>query len=585
MIYKIFSDLPSFKKIDFHPGLNLLIADKSPGATDQQTRNRAGKTSIIEIIHFLLGSDCKPDSIFRSEKLKEFSFGMEFDLGHARTIVERSGIQPNKILVKTDNFEAWPILPAKKEDIITISNSNWRIILGAIIFGLVEAEDQNLRKKFAPRFRALFSYFARRERKGAFNSPMKQSDMQQLWDQQVALSYLLGLDWIIAQSWQTVREREKTLRELRKAVGEGVFGEAIGTVASLRTELTVAEEKIRRIRQEVKEFKILPQYYELESEASNLSQQLGKFSDENIIDRELIASIESSLEQEQPPALDDLYRLYQEAGILLTDKIKRHFDDLSRFHGSIIENRKSYLSSEIEEAKRRINSRDQGMIALSHRWSEIMALLSSHGALEQYSKLQSRLSKFEAETEVLRQRFSAAEQLEGKKTELDIERKRLLVRLMQDYQERKSQLSHAIIIFQEISSSLYENAGNLTISASNNGPMFEVKIQGKESKGINNMQIFCFDLMLIELCLEKDIGPRFLVHDSHLFDGVDERQIAKALQIGASAANESGFQYIVTMNSDDLPRELPIEFDLKDFILPIHLTDATETGGLFGLTF
>ncbi len=199
--------------------------------------------------------------------------------------------------------------------------------------------------------------------------------------------------------------------------------------------------------------------------------------------------------------------------------------------------------------------------------------------------MQSRLSKLEAETEVLRQRFSAAEQLEGKKTELDIERKRLLVRLMQDYQERKSQLSHSIIIFQEISSSLYESAGNLTVSASNNGPMFEVKIQGKESKGINNMQIFCFDIMLMELCSEKDIGPGFLVHDSHLFDGVDERQIAKALQLGASTAREFGFQYIVTMNSDDLPRELPAEFDLKDYILPIRLTDATETGGLFGLIF
>ncbi len=376
MIYKIFSDLPSFKEIDFHPGLNLLIADKSPGATDQQTRNRAGKTSIIEIIHFLLGSDCGPDSIFRSEKLIGFSFSMEFDLGHAITIVERSGTRPNRILVKTDNFDAWPIKPAKQK-ITTISNSEWRNILGSIIFGLNEAEDQNLGKKFAPRFRALFSYFARRERKGAFNSPMKQSDMQQLWDQQVALSYLLDLDWVIAQSWQTVREREKTLRELRKAVGEGVFGEAIGTVASLRTELTVAEEKIRRIRQELNEFKVLPQYHELETEASNLSQQLGKLSDENIIDRELIDNIESSLEQEQPPALDDLYRLYEEAGVLLTDRIKLHFDDLSKFHESIIENRKFYLSSEIEEANRRISSRDHNMISLSRRWSEIMALLNS----------------------------------------------------------------------------------------------------------------------------------------------------------------------------------------------------------------
>jgi len=163
----------------------------------------------------------------------------------------------------------------------------------------------------------------------------------------------------------------------------------------------------------------------------------------------------------------------------------------------------------------------------------------------------------------------------------------LLVRLNQDYQERKAILSHAINSFQDISSSLYEDvaAGSLTISGSNNGPIFEVRIQGKESRGINNMQIFCFDMMLIKLCLERSISPGFLVHDSHLFDGVDERQIAKALQIGANEAKKYEFQYIVTMNSDDLPKELPEDFNLRDYILPVRLTDATENGGLFGIRF
>lgn len=82
------------------------------------------------------------------------------------------------------------------------------------------------------------------------------------------------------------------------------------------------------------------------------------------------------------------------------------------------------------------------------------------------------------------------------------------------------------------------------------------------------------------------IGPGFLIHDSHLFDGVDERQVAKALQIGAELAEKFGFQYIVTMNSDAVPKEGFGEgFNLEKYILPVQLTDEDETGGLFGVRF
>ena len=42
-----------------------------------------------------------------------------------------------------------------------------------------------------------------------------------------------------------------------------------------------------------------------------------------------------------------------------------------------------------------------------------------------------------------------------------------------------------------------------------------------------NTIIFCFDLMLADLATRRGLSPGFLIHDSHLFDGVDERQVAK----------------------------------------------------------
>ena len=187
--------------------------------------------------------------------------------------------------------------------------------------------------------------------------------------------------------------------------------------------------------------------------------------------------------------------------------------------------------------------------------------------------------------ESLRQRFEAAEQPEGTKNELEIERNRLTLRLRRDFSEQKQRLAEAILAFEETSRRLYESAGSITLEETSNGPMFQFPIQGFRSKGIKSMQIFCFDLMLMRLCAKHGIGTGFLIHDSHLFDGVDGRQVISALKVGSKTAEELGFQYIVTMNEDDAFKEKSVGFDLQEHILPVMLTDATEDGGLFGFRF
>ena len=220
------------------------------------------------------------------------------------------------------------------------------------------------------------------------------------------------------------------------------------------------------------------------------------------------------------------------------------------------------------------------------RRSQIMRILRAGGALEHYTRLQEELSRSQAEVEALRRNLELAEEVENRKTTAAIERKQLYQRLQQDHHEQRETITEAILTFEELSSALYEKAGHLTISATENGPKFDVSIEASRSLGINNMQIFCFDMMITILSQRRGRGPGFLIHDSHLFDGVDERQIAKALQLGAEKAEQYGFQYIVTMNSDDLPTEgFQNDFDIQKHVVEPRLTDKTDTGGLFGLGF
>lgn len=572
MIHHIFSTLPSFKNLgNLQPGLNVLLAQKTAGATSKQTRNRAGKTSFVELVHFLLGADAGPDSIFRTQELAEYSFGMDFDLKSERSVVERSGSSKAKIFVTTP--------PAAK---VKFSATEWCTFLGEQMFGLSSLEAAGSKP---PSFRSLFAYFVRRQASGAFMTPEKQATMQGTGDMQMALMFLLGLDWQIARDWQAVRDREKTLEELKKAAGNGAFGSIIGKAADLRTELTIQEARLKKLHTEVETFQVLPEYRELEVESATLTRQLNELANANTIDFSAIRDLESALASEVPPDHEDLQAVYQEAGVLLPGLVKRRYEDVKSFHESVVRNRKDYLSSELEAARLRIELRDGKKAQLDHRRVEILGILKSHGALEQFLKLQGELGRLESEVESLRQRFEAAEQLEGTKNELEIERNRLMIRLRRDFTEQKDRLAEAIVAFEETSQRLYESAGSMTVDETSNGPIFKFPMQGERSKGIKNMQIFCFDMMLMRLCASRRMGPGFLIHDSHLFDGVDGRQVISALRLGSEIAQELGFQYIVTMNEDDAFKETIEGFDLNDHVLTTRLTDATEDGGLFGIRF
>ena len=573
MIHRIYCSLASFKSLDLKPGLNVVIARKEAGASDKQTRNRAGKSSLIEIIHFLTGSDAGKDSLFRSDALVNASFGMEFDLGGKRLRVDRSGHQKSKIHVEGAN-----LLNGE----CNLSNSEWLELLGESMFGLKQVQNPDGR---VPTFRSLFSYFVRRQLSGAFTTPEKHANMQQVCDYQVGLLYLLGLDWRIASDWQKVRDREKTLNELKKAAKDGAFGSIVGKSSDLRTQLTVAETKLISLKSQVAAFRVLPQYAELEVEADQLTRAINDLSNGNVIDIATISDLERAMQTEAPPPLTDLKSIYAEAGVALPDVSIKRYDEVQAFHESVIRNRRNYLAEELDAAKQRVVAREHEKRRLDERRAVIMKLLQSHGALEQYSQLQGEAGRMEATVESIRQRFEAAEQLEGTKNELEIERNRLMLRLRRDFSEQGTLLSAAISAFEETSQRLYESAGSMNVEDTANGPAFQFPMQGSRSKGIKNMQIFCFDMMLMRLCASRALGPGFLIHDSHLFDGVDGRQLISALKVGAETAQELGIQYIVTMNEDDAFKESTTGFNLSDHVLSTVLTDATDDGGLFGFRF
>ncbi|MFO0942086.1 MAG: DUF2326 domain-containing protein [Pirellulales bacterium] len=580
MIEQVTSSLSTFKNLRFGRGLNIVLADKSPGATERQTRNSSGKSSLIELIHFVLGASANPDSIFRSEALNEHSFSLTLTIGGVKYTVSRCGAKANDILLDGSSAE-WPLQPTldRKSGETKFPVKQWNQLLGNVLFQVPLDTEADY-----PSFRVMISYFIRREGSSGFQHAEQATEKQQPSSIQINVSHLLGLDWNVPLSLERLRDKEKTLATLRKEAKSGVLGSLVGDSAELRTRLTVAENKSRKLEKELEQFQVLPEYRELEEEASTSAREISALTNENTVDEEHAKVIEEQLHEEVEPGADKLVEMYERALIELPGLVIRRLEDVRAFHDAVIHNRRLQLQGEIESARGRQLERHRKMAALDSRRREILTLLSSHGALDQFMKLQSELNRQQAEVLELRKRLELADQVEEKKTEFTIERARIHQELFRDHRHHDEAIREAILIFEDLSRRLSDHEGSLQISATENGPTFKILVEGGKSGGIRNMQIFCFDMMLAILWSKRGLGPGFLIHDSHLFDGMDSRQIAKALEIGAEKSIEHGFQYIVTMNSDAVPvEEFSKDFDYTRYVNPVRLSDATEVGGLFGI--
>ncbi len=557
---------PRFKEIVFTPGLNVVLAERTLESSDQQTRNGSGKSSLVRVLHFLLGANA--GSTFRAPEFEGWVFALGLDVGSRPTIVARSTADTSRIHVldQQDGYRSTRL-------------RGWKDHLGRQWFGL-----RSTAPRFAPSLRSLLGYLVRQADEGGMVDPFKTGFKQQLWDSQVAISYLLGLDWHLPSRLAAVRDDEKSVDALTKAAQAGDLGAVVGSAAKLRTQLAVARDDANSTRQRLESFKVLDTYRGLQLEADDLTRRLRELSNHDATDRDLLADLERAMTEVSPPGAADLERLWAQANVVLPEAVVRSYEEAQIFHESVISNRVNYLSREADGARQRIEERGVQRSLLGERRRMILTTLESGGALEEFAGMQAELGRQQGIVAVLEERLRAAESLESGKARVAQQRQELFLQLQEDYHDREAILGRVITLFERYSRRLYDDRrGSLVVEPSLNGPRFRVEILGSGSVGIDSMQVLCFDLALMTILAERGEGPGFLVHDSHIFDGVDERQVANALALGSELADDHGFQYLVTLNEDDVPRSFPGSFDFGEHVNDVRLTDATESGGLFGL--
>lgn len=584
MIKAVRSDHNSFKEVRFEEGFNVVLAERTKESTSKDSRNGLGKTTLIEIIHFCLGASAKPNEGLRVKELEDWTFMLDLTLRGKDYTIYRNTKDFTKVKIEGD-ISNWPIKPDydKNERRFSMKTTEWSSLLGYMMFDLpVEGTVE----KYKPSFRSLISYFARRD-VGAFHDPFKHYAQQKEFDIQVNNAYLLGLNWEYASEFQVLKDKEHTLQELKKASNQGLLAGFIGSLGDMEAERVRLEDEVNVSEDQLKTFKVHPQYYSVYEEANGLHKEIQEIKNKYAINTHILSKYEESITEEKDVSADNVKQIYEEAGLIFPEGVVKKIKDTLDFHKTIVLNRKEYLKSEIARIKREIEQQKYQIENLSNKRAELLGILKTHGALEEYSMLQNRVVTLRQQLEEVKNRIKNLETFEEGKSALKIEKEELLQKTHRDYQERKIQLDNARKFFNKNSESLYSEPGTLSIDIKDAGYKFKVDIKRARSQGIGYMKVFCYDLTLIQLRANYVDMPGFLIHDSTIFDGVDERQIAKALELAAAEARSKGFQYICTLNSDIVPYN---DFSEKfrnefDSFVCTKFTDATDDGGLLGFRF
>ena len=579
MIHEIRANKTSFRPIRFTPGLNVVLADRAEDSSRKDTRNGLGKSTLIEIIHFCLGARVSRGRGLAVQALAEWTFTMEISLGDERITVTRAIANPNIVRVSGLSKD-WPgILPIELTGERSFTQKEWRALLGKALFSLTTPE-----APYKPSFRSLISYFVRRGHH-AFGNPFFYFQNQQTWDVQLHVALLLGLEWRHAVQWQKLKDRDKDIKNFRQLVNRGAVPHIRGSIGELEAERVTLMQEIEDSSRALDNFKVHPQYESIQQGANQLTEELHAATNANVLIARRLKLYQQAIESEEPPLAESIEQMYREMGVVFSETIQRSLAEAKEFYGLVVKDRRRFLKREIARLRRDMTETHAKIRELTEARADLLQILSEHGALKEMVKLRERHSVKCEKLEDVKRQISHQRQMESDKREIARDRAELTDLATRDHEERRDTRDIPVRLFNLNSQALYRASGRLIINVTDSGFKFDIEISKSGSDGISKMKIFCFDLAILEFCTSRDLSIDFLVHDSEMYDGVDSRQRAAALERAREVTERTGTQYICALNSDMVPYDDFREGFNFDEHVRCRLTDGEASGTLLGIVF
>lgn len=557
------SDDARFKRLDFHDGLNLVLADKTTDSDSTNSRNGAGKSSIARLLRYLLGGNTTP-WIKALAGYSEEEFWAVFSVGGHPHCVRRTA---GSTEVTYDD--------------VTMGVTEWRLRAGIELLGFP-------RGHLKPTSGEIFGQLIR----DRFDSPLKIEPHESDQASGARVGFYLGAsEEALAKAFQA-SSFEANKKALAKAVKDGTIGSLGPDKAGCRVELDALERDRAKLVEQLAHFKVSESYSEHQKLADELSQKISRLNDKGLALRRRVADLKAASKETTNLSFADgdeqrVSRLYREAGTVLPDAVLASFKEVLGFHKSVARNRALFLGEELRDAQTSLKANDAVIKRLDERRASLLDLLNSTMALDAYSKAQADVTELDVKIARLNDRISDFERLDDMDSDLKRRRLEAADSVREELRENDASVKEMTSIFVSVCEEIYsDRKAKLIFDVDKKGALkLKAKIDGDDSKGIKGVEIFAFDLACVIVGSKAGTIPGFLVHDSHVFDAMDDRQLCSCLNIGARLSKEYNIQYIVMLNTDRLESAERLGFDRGEFPVSTILTDKGESGGLFGARF
>lgn len=565
-LIQLSSNKSSFHTVNFKSGLNLIVGKKSnPDDTNtKNTYNGVGKSLLVYLIHFCLGSN--EIKAFK-EKIPDWDFYLKFLIDDEIYISMRNTSNQKEIFLNDEKLKLAEFRRRMLEKNFNIS-----------------------KKVSSMTFNTLFPRFIRRDRV-CYNNFDRYISKEQDYAQLLNNAFLLGLDIDLIKEKKELREFQTNTDKIKKSLeNDSVLKEHFYQNGDTEIEIRDLEEDINKLEKELSDFKIANNYDESEKEADELTYKLKELSNERTLITNNIKNIDKSMKIDPDISIDKIVKLYESANIEIPNLIARKLDDSINFHKTLLNKRSSRLIEELKLNKSKLKELERQIEIKGKKLDDILGYLKTHGALEEYTMLNKKLSVLRVKLQKLQEYQDIMKTYKIKLLEIKKQYNTSSIDTQEYIELNTSLINNIKNTFRELTKEFYDKGAGIKIE-SNDGENklrynIDVRIQDDSSDGVNEVKIFCYDLMV--LLLQINHRMKFIFHDSRLFSNMDPRQRGTVFKLANKKVNETNLQYIATVNQDQLDSfkcdYTDDEFNsiVEDNII-LKLTDESSESKLLGI--
>lgn len=534
------------RTIEFRKGLNLIV-DETIENNKQATGNNVGKTTVLRLVDFCLGSSGKniyQDAEFKEQEnstIKDFLIDTEIIV--ILTLVDDLDFPTESIVIRK-NFLKYSKKIQEINGESVPNDKEFDLKLKELIF------KTDVEK---PTFKQIISKNIRDEKNKLANIVKVLNPYTKSEEYEALFLFWLGIKTDTHNQKEFLgkeKTREENFQKRLKKEGE---------LSLIEQQLELVNSKIKELQQIKSNFNFNEKFDAQIEELNDIKLNISKLSTELSrlnMRRALILESKEDLETEKTNIdTNQIGLLYNKASKLIPN-LQVSFQETVKFHNDLIDEKIKYIERELPFLTEKLRFIGKEINSLRKREKELSEFISASEYSDDYDKILIDLNSFFEKKGNFEERkrywIASNEKLERINEELEA--------INSEINSKDGLIQKRITLFNKyftkISNELYGEEYLLSTQRNDKGyDLIVTNIEGNPSTGKKKGQIAAFDFAYILFAEEIEIKfVNFIMHDQ--LENMHDNQLSTIL---IDLANSINCQFILPIVRDKIPSNLDIE--------------------------